>query len=192
MAETISELRTRHRKLRATLESSCVQANSIALQQQLESLAEYNDATHIASYIAIRGEIDTAPLMENGVANGKQFYLPVLDGERMRFAAWSPGQKLVKKGFGLLEPESAELRAPEDLDLVLSPLVVFDAHCNRIGQGGGFYDRTFAHRMHKSPPPVLLGVAHESQKEAALHPQSWDVTLDMVATDVSVYRKANV
>ena len=110
----------------------------------------------------------------------------------MHFAAFCPDQPLVKKGFGLLEPDVPvqDCVSPRELDLVLAPLVVFDANRNRIGQGGGFYDRTFAHRKDSSElKPLLVGVAHESQREGPLQPQSWDVTLDLVVTDKALYKQ---
>jgi 5-formyltetrahydrofolate cyclo-ligase len=91
----------------------------------------------------------------------------------------------------LPEPDvdDSEMLPPEALDLVLAPLVVFDSNRNRIGMGGGFYDRSFAFR--KNPEhklPVLIGVAHELQKVDQIVPQEWDVRLDMIVTDRAVYR----
>jgi 5-formyltetrahydrofolate cyclo-ligase len=93
--------------------------------------------------------------------------------------------------FRLPEPDVAdsEMLAPEDLDLVLAPLVVFDSYRNRIGMGGGFYDRSFAFR--KIPGhtrPVLIGVAHEIQKVDRIVPEEWDVPLDMIVTDQAIYK----
>ena len=92
--------------------------------------------------------------------------------------------------FRLPEPDvdEAEMLAPEELDLVLVPLVVFDSERNRIGMGGGFYDRSFSFRKNpESTTPVLIGVAHELQKVDQIIPQAWDVRLDMIVTDQAVY-----
>ena len=73
--------------------------------------------------------------------------------------------------------------------LVLAPLVVFDGNCNRIGMGGGFYDRSFAFR--KNPAitrPRLIGVAHETQKVEHIVPEQWDVQLDMIVTEQMLYQ----
>ena len=73
-------------------------------------------------------------------------------------------------------------------DLVLAPLVVFDADRNRIGMGGGFYDRSFAFRKNSGiETPLLIGVAHELQKVDRLIPEDWDVRLDMIVTDQATY-----
>ena len=93
--------------------------------------------------------------------------------------------------FRLPEPDVGddEMLQPAELDLVLAPLVVFDADRNRIGMGGGFYDRSFAMRQDAAISlPVLIGVAHDLQKVDAIIPQDWDVRLDMVVTDQAIYR----
>jgi len=93
--------------------------------------------------------------------------------------------------FRLPEPDvgDEEMLAPAQMDLVLAPLVVFDADRNRIGMGGGFYDRSFAFRKDSAiDRPVLVGVAHELQKVERITPEAWDVRLDMVVTDQAEYR----
>ena len=187
-AESIELLRSKHRRLRREIDSDTLIDHADALAEHVTALPEYQNAEHIAAYIAILGEINLEPVMISGADDGKQFYLPILRGESMVFAPWSADEPLVKRSFGLLEPdcdESLWIRA-EQIDLVLAPLVVFDAQCNRIGQGGGFYDRTFAFTRSTSKP-VLVGVAHESQRESALDPQPWDIPLDKIVTEVSVY-----
>lgn len=188
--DSVDELRSSHRANRAALNSATQTDNAAALLQQIIKRTEYQSARHVAAYIAIRGEINLSALIDAGVAGGKQFYLPVLRGDLMHFVPWSPDQPLQKKGFGLLEPSTpvSEAVDPRDLDLVLAPLVVFDPRCNRIGQGGGYYDRTFVHKK-QSPAegPTLMGVAHDSQCEPQLQPQSWDVPLDLVITNGGVY-----
>ncbi len=195
MAHTIEQLRDNHRKNRAVLSVEVQDTNAAAVCERIESTPEYAEATHIAAYIAIRGEINLTALMASGEQSGKLFYLPVLREQSMFFAPWSVGTVLQKKGFGLLEPDAAPstYRHPTELDLVLAPLVVFDDQCNRIGQGGGFYDRTFSHKMgaDAGTSPVLMGVAHESQREARLQPESWDITLDLVVSDFAVYRNTS-
>lgn len=185
-------LRAKHRSARASLSGEQLIANSTALAMRIEQLAEFGSASHIASYIAIRGEIDVRPLMQQVV--DKRYYLPVIQDTDMHFAPWAAGDVLVKKKFGLLEPDcdAQQFIAPQALDLVIVPLVVFDQQCNRIGQGGGYYDRTFEFLLEREniERPVLLGVAHECQREAILQSQQWDVPLDFVVTESSVYTRA--
>ncbi len=187
----IDALRSKHRKLRRELHNVVLQDHAKRLNSLVGDLPEYQAANHIAAYIAILGEISVEPIIQNGCREGKTFYLPILRGDAMGFAPWHPEIPLLKKKFGLLEPDCPESDWIEaaDLDLVLTPLVVFDAACNRIGQGGGYYDRTFEFTR-TTDKPLLIGVAHESQREDSLAPQPWDITLDKIITERSVYHSS--
>src|SRR5690606_22657406 len=129
---------------------------------------------------------------------GKQCYLPVMrrDGPlRLLWRRHRPGMRLRRGRYGILEPRLRAAAAPaRALDLVLLPLVGFDARGNRMGMGKGFYDRTFAFRRRPESVagaegaargrgrPRLLGLAHDCQRVDALPAAPWDVPLDAVAT----------
>ena len=158
--------------------------------EKISALAEYQQAEHIAAYFAVKGEISLEPLIDQALSNGKKIYLPNLDQKSLRFSPYFHQQKMRINRYKLPEPDVSddEMLAPEALDLVLAPLVVFDAKGNRIGMGGGFYDRSFAFRKDSERRrPLLIGVAHELQKIESLEPESWDVQLDMVVTDQAIY-----
>jgi 5-formyltetrahydrofolate cyclo-ligase len=73
--------------------------------------------------------------------------------------------------------------------VVLLPLVAFDAGCNRLGMGKGYYDRSFAFRRYgNSSRPRLLGLAHECQKAEQVAMEAWDIPLDGIITDRQWYR----
>src|SRR5205814_709954 len=94
--------------------------------------------------------------------------------------------------LGIAEPKvsARDLVRAEDVDLVLLPVVAFDARGNRLGRGAGFYDRSLAFRRHRRhlQRPHLLGLAHDFQRVAAVPVDAWDVPLDGVITDRAVYR----
>ena len=185
------ELRQRNRRLRAALDEKALAAAAAALAERVVALPEYAAAARVAAYAAINGEISLDPVIERALADGKQVYLPNLDRESLRFSPYFHGQKMRVNRFRLLEPDVGddEMLQPEELDLVLAPLVVFDPGRNRIGMGGGYYDRSFAFR--KDPErstPLLIGVAHELQKVDHIKPEDWDVRLDMIVTDEAIYR----
>jgi 5-formyltetrahydrofolate cyclo-ligase len=81
------------------------------------------------------------------------------------------------------------MASPIRLDLLLVPLVGFDADCNRLGMGGGFYDRTLAYLTRRTHwrRPRLVGIAHECQRVERLETGPWDVPLDAVATERRLY-----
>ena len=79
---------------------------------------------------------------------------------------------------------------PWGLDLILLPLVGFDLKGNRLGMGGGYYDRTLSYLRHRRfwIKPRLVGVAHECQKVDSLIARPWDIPLDAVVTETAFYR----
>jgi len=189
--ESHDELRQHNRRLRADLDSIQLETAAAALAERILPLPEYQQAQRVAVYFAVNGEIGLNTVIDHALAEGKQIFLPNLDRAALRFSPYFPDQKMRINKFRLPEPDvdDSEMLAPQELDLVLAPLVVFDSYRNRIGMGGGFYDRSFAFR--KNPEhtrPVLIGVAHEIQKVDRIVPEEWDVRLDMIVTDQAMYK----
>ena len=190
METSTDQLRQRNRKFRAGLSKEALERAAAAVRDRICALAEYQTAQHIAAYFAVSGEIGLAPLIEQALSQGKKIYLPNLDQQALRFAPYDPGQKMRINRYKLPEPDVTDdqMLGPSEVDLVLAPLVVFDADGNRIGMGGGFYDRSFAFRKDpESHSPLLIGVAYEWQKVEQLVPEYWDVPLDMVVTNHTIY-----
>ncbi|WP_198034128.1 5-formyltetrahydrofolate cyclo-ligase [Acidihalobacter ferrooxydans] len=107
----------------------------------------YRRSRRIAVYLAVGGEIDCAPLIRHALRAGKRLYLPhVLPNGLLRFLRWTPSTPMRNNRFGIPEPATpgAPPLAPQRLDLVCLPLVGFDSRGNRLGMGGGYYDRSFA------------------------------------------------
>lgn len=191
MQYSVDELRQVNRDLRAALDQASQEQAASLLGERICAMPEFERAQHIATYYAVNGEISLDPVIDEALALGKQVYLPNLDQKSLRFSPYSRQQKMRINKFRLPEPDvrDDEMLVPEALDLVLAPLVVFDAMRNRIGMGGGFYDRSFEFRKNPNRlQPVLIGVAHELQKVDRLEPESWDVRLDLIVTDQAVYR----
>ncbi|MDD3449987.1 MAG: 5-formyltetrahydrofolate cyclo-ligase [Gammaproteobacteria bacterium] len=154
----------------------------------------FRNARRIACYLANDGELDPWPVMERAWAAGKTCCLPVLSpvtGNRLWFVDWRPGEPLAGNRFGIPEPVHAgwRLQPAWALDLVLTPLVAFDPLGNRLGMGGGYYDRTFAYlrRRRRWLKPRLVGMAYELQKVAALPHADWDVPLEGIVTEAGCY-----
>ena len=144
----------------------------------------------IALYIANNGELDPAPLAARLRASGKNTYLPVLQSppkQALWFCESPEGEALRRNRFGIPEPDMTKHRLLPAwaLDLILMPLVAFDSHGNRLGMGGGFYDRTlsYLHRRSYWQRPSLIGLAHECQKVTELEPNPWDIPLDGIITE---------
>lgn len=187
-------LRGQLRAMRNALTSAQRHAAGRQCARLLSELPVFRNARRIAAYLPADGELETDPLIERAWAMGKDVYLPVLvpHGEnRLWFARYDPDTPLVENRFGIPEPARAPHTrvAPLALDLVLTPLVAFDAAGHRLGMGGGFYDRSFAYLLRHRCwlRPRLVGLAYEFQRQARLPHQPWDVPLQAVVTDESVY-----
>ncbi|MCF6209793.1 MAG: 5-formyltetrahydrofolate cyclo-ligase [Gammaproteobacteria bacterium] len=150
----------------------------------------FHHARRVAAYLPNDGELDPMPLMALAWAMGKQVYLPVLShlrSDHLLFAPYAPGDALRENRFGIPEPV-VSLRHMIDLkalDLVLTPLVAFDGQGNRLGMGGGFYDRSFAflRRRRHWFKPHLVGMAYDFQRVDCLQHKPWDVPLQGVVTE---------
>jgi 5-formyltetrahydrofolate cyclo-ligase len=165
---------------------------ALALATRLAKQAFYQRAETIAAYLPNDGEISPLPLLHHAQRLGKSIYLPVLEGSMLRFVRYRPGlTPLHRNRLGIFEPYPQARQRIETtrLDLVLLPLVAFDADGNRLGMGGGFYDRSFAFKNSLPPVarPVLVGIAHHLQKVARLTVNHWDIPMDTIATDRALH-----
>lgn len=137
----------------------------------------------VAGYWRIRDEADCQPILVKLMDGGQSVLLPVVTaaGAALDFRLWASDAPLYEAGFGTLAPaDTAPRRAP---DLILMPLLGFDAEGTRLGYGGGYYDRTIASLGKK---PMLVGLAFAAQRLEAIPRQPHDVPLDAVVTEEGV------
>ncbi|MCB1802844.1 MAG: 5-formyltetrahydrofolate cyclo-ligase [Gammaproteobacteria bacterium] len=189
-------LRQRLKQQRRTLPAEAAARSQARILASLQSHPWFRRARNIAAYFGSNGEIDPMPLLNRIDDPRKKLYLPVLHPLRhgqLWFCHWRPGDRLHNNRFGIPEPLPGGrcLIPARQLDLVIVPLLGFDDHCNRLGMGGGYYDRTFAFR--KRHPhitrPRLLGLAHAFQRVEQLPTQPWDVALDGVISEKGVFSR---
>ena len=181
------ELRQRLAEQRKALSPQQRIAAAQGLRRSLEQLPEYHTDARVAGYWAVNGELALNLAIPPLLSRGQQFLLPVLGPDRqLRFAPWQAGDPVEPNRHGIPEPARIERPlAPFQLDLVLVPLLAFDRRGQRLGYGGGWYDRSFAFLAEQQRPtePLLVGVAYDFQEQDAIAPEAWDVALDFVATD---------
>ena len=185
-------LRRRMRRLRRQLNETEQRHAAQNLARHVRRSALFQRSRHIGFYLANDGELDLSPLLLHASGMRKACYLPLITPDkRLRFAPFQPGDALAPNAFGIPEPAGAGLQLVDAkfLDLLLMPLVAFDAQGNRLGMGGGFYDRSlaFLRQRHHWRKPRLLGIAHAFQRVDGLAAQNWDVPLDAIATDQGLY-----
>ncbi|MBW6392891.1 5-formyltetrahydrofolate cyclo-ligase [Billgrantia antri] len=200
VSETFSsrrQLRQELRRRRRALSPRQRQQADRALCRRLRQLPEVRRARRVALYLPNDGEIDPRPLIPWLTRRGVRVYLPVLkplSDNSLWFVHYHPGTPMRRNRFGIPEPHTrhgahrARRVATWALDLILLPLVGFDDRGQRMGMGGGFYDRSLAFTRRPGPRPTLIGLAHECQRVDRLPVAPWDVPLDAIVSDRRLVR----
>jgi 5-formyltetrahydrofolate cyclo-ligase len=179
------QLRSQRRSLSA--EQQILRSEKIT--STLTSQSFFLRAKRVGIYLANDGEIDPAVIIDICHKSKKQCFLPAIHPlkiNRLHFARYRRNSQLIANRYGILEPsiKSSYLVAPWSLDLILMPLVGFDRQGNRLGMGGGFYDRTLAFKaQNQYPAPRLVGLAHSFQEIESISAQPWDIAVDHVITE---------
>lgn len=178
------QIRQKFRAQRAALSTESFIHMSSAIAKHVSDSEIFKNAQRIGFYHSVRGEADPALLQ----TTDKHFFLPVLSkntDEGLVFIELNDDTQFVNNKFNIPEPVYDEDKtvAANILDLVLLPLLAFDKHGNRLGMGGGFYDRCFAFKKLQKTKPLLMGYAYDFQEVDFLEAESWDVGLDIIATE---------
>jgi 5-formyltetrahydrofolate cyclo-ligase len=196
MAQSTAEVRAARRRLRQqrlALSAPARTAAERAIRATLARLGVFRRGAHVALYLPMRGEVNLEPCLETAWRRGTSVYVPVIVSHRRRqmlFAPWIDGAARRTNAFGIVEPGSvAGARPAVGLDVVVLPLVGFDAAGNRLGMGAGYYDRALRRRRERGPAwrrPLLVGVAYSFQQLPMIPASPWDVPLDVVVTERGV------
>jgi len=183
-------LRHSIRKQRQALSPQFQIEASQLIAQKILSSDIFLKSQYIAAYLPTEGEVDPSPIIQAIWSCGKKCYLPYLHPLKKKelwFLEYQLEDPLILNRFGIKEPlfKADRLIPAWALHLVLQPLVAVDNQGNRLGRGGGFYDRSFAFLKTEicGRGPNLVGLAYEFQRVSQLKPQSWDLGLKAVATE---------
>lgn len=135
-----------------------------------------------AAYLPIRSELSPIALVGELVAAGMTTVMPITPEPEnpLSFHQWAPGMPLAEGPYGTKQPPSANRKI--DPDVILAPMLAFDAGCWRLGYGGGFYDRTIANLRDQGRDVRVIGLAFSGQKVAAVPTGPYDMALDAVLT----------
>lgn len=180
----------RQQRRQLTIVERTVLSQQLTFQLLQQSFVHASQA--IACYWPFDGEVDTQSIISILQSLDKTCYLPVLDAKTklLHFAEYAVDTPLQTNRYGIAEPIQSKIGVSIlCLDLILLPMVAFDAQGHRLGTGGGYYDRTL-HSLGSCPrptKPLLVGLAYEFQRITYLQPQPWDITLDGIITDQQLY-----
>tara|TARA_B100001063_G_C16600334_1_gene470359 strand:- start:52 stop:591 length:540 start_codon:yes stop_codon:yes gene_type:complete len=134
----------------------------------------------LGGYYAYNHELDPMKILEKFESLNYQILLPKIKKKfQMDFFAWSTHDPLIINKYGIPEPTSKKIIYP---DILLVPLVAFDKNLNRIGYGGGFYDR-YIRRIKKRKNVLTIGLAYSFQKVNKIPINKYDTKLDFVITE---------
>jgi 5-formyltetrahydrofolate cyclo-ligase len=154
------------------------------IYEQVTAWSVFKDAHCVACYVSIDNEVDTRRLIISALDMGKQVCVPVTQKKSvMHFQLISGLDELLPTRFGLLEPvfQAEKIVVPDDLDLVIVPGLAFDRQGNRLGFGGGFYDR-FLTRC----SATRMGLAYAFQVVDVVPIENHDVQMDRLVTEDEV------
>ncbi|MEM1114090.1 MAG: 5-formyltetrahydrofolate cyclo-ligase [Pseudomonadota bacterium] len=181
-----AELRRQLRQQRGDLPDATRSACAEAISDLLPKLPGWAHCRHTALYIDSDGEVPTDRLAQRCRAAGQVLWLPrILGPGTMEFARWQDGEALIENQYGIPEPgPDAPALGSEALDLLLTPLVAWDRSGNRLGMGGGYFDRWLAFAGETGDQsPLRVGIAYGFQEQDDLPRDSWDMALDGVLTE---------
>ncbi len=190
---TKAYLRKYFLQIRKAISKANAQNSAISAAKNFIKFINLHEVKNIGFYYPMLGEIDVSFLLSELLLHNKNIVslLPVitLDNVGLKFYPWRPGDELVNnpRYLQLLEPKLQINSVAITPDIIIVPLVAFDAKLNRLGYGAGFYDKAIAFLKTQSLP-VTVGYAYECQKYAKLLPVGpHDMQLDYVVTELRGY-----
>ena len=183
----ITDQRKRALQARRSMSVSERQIASEKIARQITHSREFVSARSLGCYLPMDDEVDPSEIIERGWRANKRIFCPVMGKNgSMVYRRLDRNTTLLRNKFGLWEPADSEIISPRQLDVVITPLVAFDRNKNRIGMGGGYFDRCFAFLRHRqswvAPKLIGIGVACQEVSEIAANP--WDIRLYAVYSNL--------
>ena len=192
--EDQSLLRRKLRVTRRALSNNERTNKSLAIFKLLSTFQPFKEAINIAAYWPTAEEVTTESLFQHSQKLGKKIYLPVIKSSNIQtgimcFRHYEPNVTALKPNrFGIYEP--FESHTAEELccyfDLIIVPVVGFNKNCDRIGMGGGFYDRYLSHVERQRS--YFVGLAFACQQQH-FEPKPHDVKLDAIITESEIIQR---
>jgi len=188
-----SELRKQVLAARAALDPTLRRAHASAITARLLALPRYDAARCVLAYLTFGDEFDTAGFVADLRGSGKRLALPRVDRASRSLhlhAVGDPAHDTVPGVWGIREPrvDACPRIALSDVDFVLVPGVAFTPRCERLGYGGGYYDRLIAAFAER---PALVAAAFELQIVADLPLTLSDQAVDVVVTERTLHTAAS-
>ncbi|MEM0911963.1 MAG: 5-formyltetrahydrofolate cyclo-ligase [Pseudomonadota bacterium] len=206
-AQDRQSIRQAFRQRRQRLSAADQKQAAIELLENLIEQRLLTPKTHVALYKTHDAELSTEPTIHYCWQNNIEVYLPVLhpfSKGHLLFLHYTKQSHMQQNIYGIMEPRlDVSVVCPvQQLDVLFTPLVAFDENGNRLGMGGGFYDRTLSafavdnvikqskvkqQGKQRDHIPTVIGIAHDVQRTQSLPAETWDIPLPIIATPSRVY-----
>lgn len=180
-----TKLRAEARQRRAIFHASTHLSVPLAMAAHFLGALELSPDDVIALYAPGAEEADCSVLGRELAQRGHRLCLPVIESEALKFNAWVPGDALLKGRFSIGVPGDA--RGEAHPNILVVPLLAFDASGHRLGFGGGYYDRTLQ-SLRSQRRIIAVGYAYSIQEVAKLPSEAHDELLDWVVTEKEARR----
>ena len=170
------ELRRAIREQKRAMTAEEISLRSQRLAELFFATLAYQKASTIYGYLPYNQEVRTIPILQRALDDGKQVAVPKIYGDTMRFLYLSDLSKVAENDMGIPEPIADEPVAEDKLALVLMPGVAFTKSGDRMGYGGGFYDRFLS----AEPNHPTIALCYDFQMVESLPTEEFDIPVDLV------------
>lgn len=178
-----SEIRSEMRKRRGVISLIEMAELSARIAEGVLSLPEYAQAKTVLCYANLRDEVMTSALIGEILRSGRTLALPAVRGEEMKALRLTDPEMMHRGAFRIMEPDGEEEIAPEEFDLLLMPGLGFDPRGNRLGYGGGYFDRFLANSH-----GAKVGLCYSVQVLEEIPAEAHDIPMDIIVTEKKIYR----
>lgn len=156
---TKTAIRQKILKIRKSMSRTEILEASTKITDKILEMSVYESVADICCYMPVNNEVELDRLITRAFCDNKRVYLPRVTGDEMDFFRFYDGMPLIKGRYNIPEPDSNEILVPGRNTLIIMPGAVFSKEMDRIGYGGGYYDKyLFTH-----PEAHTLGICYDFQ-----------------------------
>ena len=175
-----SEFRRFFLNLRREMEEVCIKEKSEKIIENLLASDFYKNSQSIFVYVSKNKEVDTKDFIKKAIADGKKIYVPKIKDHKMFAAKLDDLSELKAGAFDI--PTSKSLEFIKDPDLSICPGLSFDDDKNRLGYGGGFYDRFLGENK-----TTKIGLMISDFRSIKIPANPWDIKMDFIITEDKIF-----
>ncbi len=171
-----AQLRQEIKAKKRAMTAQEIEAAGVRLMEKFLATEQYQNAGTLYGYMPYNQEVRTVPILEQALADGKRVAVPKVYGDEMRFIYVEDLTAMEKSDYGIPEPVADAPVADDPYALVLMPGLAFTPQGQRIGYGGGYYDKFLA----QEPAHPTVALCYEFQVVESLPVEKFDIPVDCV------------